>query len=185
MEGGFKGCTLQMKMNGIPPQGKIKLTHFDEKGNTRMVDVGGKKETLRIAIARGHITAHPETLRLIAEQKMKKGDVLEVARLAGIMAAKRTGELIPLCHPLALTSIRVELGIAKENLRIEIKAEIQTIGRTGVEMEALTAVSIAALTVYDMCKAVDKEMVIGDVRLVKKTGGKSGDFISNSDTRGS
>ncbi|MYG07244.1 cyclic pyranopterin monophosphate synthase MoaC, partial [Candidatus Poribacteria bacterium] len=151
--------------------------------NTRMVDVGGKAETLRIAVARGHITAQPETLRLIAEQKMKKGDVLEVARLAGIMAAKRTGELIPLCHPLALTSIRVELAIADDRSRIEIEAEIQTIGRTGVEMEALTAVSVAALTVYDMCKAVDREMVIADVRLVKKTGGKSGDFISVSDTQ--
>ena len=138
-----------------------------------MVDVGGKEETLRVAIARAHITAQPETLRLIAEQKMKKGDVLEVARLAGIMAAKRTGELIPLCHPLALTSIRVELGIATDTSRIEIESEIETIGRTGVEMEALTAVSVAALTVYDMCKAVDREMVIGDVRLVKKTGGKS------------
>lgn len=159
------------------------LTHFDEKGNTRMVDVGGKEETLRIAVASGHITARPETLRLIAEQKMKKGDVLEVARLAGIMAAKRTGELIPLCHPLALTSIRVELAIADDRSRIEIEAEIQTIGRTGVEMEALTAVSVAALTVYDMCKAVDREMVIADVRLVKKTGGKSGDFISVSDTQ--
>ncbi|MYB94278.1 cyclic pyranopterin monophosphate synthase MoaC [Candidatus Poribacteria bacterium] len=162
---------------------KKQLTHFDEKGNTRMVDVGGKAETLRIAVARGHITAQPETLRLIAEQKMKKGDVLEVARLAGIMAAKRTGELIPLCHPLALTSIRVELAIADDRSRIEIEAEIQTIGRTGVEMEALTAVSVAALTVYDMCKAVDREMVIADVRLVKKTGGKSGDFISVSDTQ--
>ena len=161
---------------------KEKLTHFDEKGNTRMVDVDAKAETLRIAVARGHITAHPETLRLIAEQKMKKGDVLEVARLAGIMAAKRTGELIPLCHPLALTSIRVELTIADDDSsRIEIEAEIQTIGRTGVEMEALTAVSVAALTVYDMCKAVDREMLIADVRLVKKTGGKSGDFIAVSD----
>lgn len=160
------------------------LTHFDEKGNTRMVDVGGKEETLRIAIARGQITAHPETLQRIAEQKMKKGDVLEVARLAGIMAAKRTGELIPLCHPLALTSIRVELVIADDDRpRIEIEAEIQTIGRTGVEMEALTAVSVAALTVYDMCKAVDREMVIADVRLVKKTGGKSGDFIADSETQ--
>ena len=158
------------------------LTHFDEKGNTRMVDVGGKQETLRVAIARGYITARPETLQLIAEQKMKKGDVLEVARLAGIMAAKRTGELIPLCHPLALTSIRVELAIAADTPRIEIEAEIQTIGRTGVEMEALTAVSIAALTVYDMCKAVDREMVIADVKLVKKTGGKSGDFIAVSRT---
>lgn len=158
------------------------LTHFDEKGNTRMVDVGDKQETLRVAIARGHITARPETLRLVAEQKMKKGDVLEVARLAGIMAAKRTGELIPLCHPLALTSIRVELVIAADTPRIEIQAEVQTVGRTGVEMEALTAVSVAALTVYDMCKAVDREMVIADVRLVKKTGGKSGDFIATSDT---
>lgn len=158
------------------------LTHFDEKGNTRMVDVGGKQETLRVAIAEGHITARPETLRLIAEQKMKKGDVLEVARLAGIMAAKRTGELIPLCHPLALTSIRVELVIATDTPRIEIQAEVQTVGRTGVEMEALTAVSIAALTVYDMCKAVDREMVIADVRLAKKTGGKSGDFVATSDT---
>ena len=148
-----------------------------------MVDVGNKEETLRIAIAHGYITARPETLRLIAEQKMKKGDVLEVARLAGIMAAKRTGELIPLCHPLALTSIRVELVIATDKARIEIEAEIQTIGRTGVEMEALTAVSVAALTVYDMCKAVDREMVIGDVRLIKKTGGKSGDFISDPDTQ--
>lgn len=158
------------------------LTHFDEKGNTRMVDVGDKQETLRVAIARGHITARPETLRLVAEQKMKKGDVLEVARLAGIMAAKRTGELIPLCHPLALTSIRVELVIAPDTPRIEIQAEVQTVGRTGVEMEALTAVSVAALTVYDMCKAVDKEMVIAEVKLVKKTGGKSGDFIATSDT---
>ena len=160
------------------------LTHFDEKGNTRMVDVGGKQETLRVAIAQGHITACPETLQLIADQKMKKGDVLEVARLAGIMAAKRTGELIPLCHPLALTSIRVELVIALDTPRIEIEAEIQTVGRTGVEMEALTAVSVAALTVYDMCKAVDREMVIADVKLVKKTGGKSGDFLaSTSDTQ--
>ena len=168
---------------------KEKLTHFDEKGNTRMVNVGGKDETLRIAVARGHITARPETLRLIAEQGMKKGDVLEVARLAGIMAAKRTGELIPLCHPLALTSIRVELAISEDMPRVEIEAEVQTVGRTGVEMEALTAVSVAALTVYDMCKAVDKEMVIGEVGLVKKTGGKSGTFtretedtVSGSDT---
>jgi cyclic pyranopterin phosphate synthase len=194
MEGGYKERTSKIQMNVIPPQGKIKkqLTHFDEKGNTRMVNVGGKDETLRIAIARGHITARPETLRLIAEQGMKKGDVLEVARLAGIMAAKRTGELIPLCHPLALTSIRVELVIADDVPQIEIEAEVQTVGRTGVEMEALTAVSVAALTVYDMCKAVDREMVIGDVRLVKKTGGKSGSFtrdtkdlkdtVSNSNT---
>ena len=150
------------------------LTHFDEKGNTRMVDVGGKPETLRIAIAQGHVTAQPETLRRIAEQQMKKGNVLEVARLAGYMAAKRTSELIPLCHPLNLTSIRVDVAIVAE--RIEIEAEVQTVGRTGVEMEALTAVSVAGLTVYDMCKAVDREMRISEIRLVKKTGGASGDF---------
>lgn len=186
MEGqeGWKGTNFQSSTLRDGRTGRMKdsLTHFDEKGNARMVDVGGKPETVRVAIARGHITARPETLRLITEQKMKKGDVLEVARLAGIMAAKRTGELIPLCHPLALTSIRVELVIPADTPRIEIQAEVQTVGRTGVEMEALTAVSVAALTVYDMCKAVDREMVIADVRLVKKTGGKSGDFSAASDT---
>ena len=154
------------------------LTHFDEKGNTRMVDVGGKPETLRIAIAQGHLTAQPETLRRIAEQQIKKGNVLEIARLAGYMAAKRTSELIPLCHPLNLTSIRVDVEIVAE--RIEIEAEVHTVGRTGVEMEALTAVSIAGLTVYDMCKAIDREMCISDIKLVKKTGGASGDFNSEA-----
>ena len=148
-----------------------KLTHFDEKGNARMVNVGEKQETLRVAIARGHVTAKPETLQLIAEQRIKKGDVLEIARLAGIMAAKRTGELIPLCHPLALTSVHVALAIVDEH--IEIEAEIQTVGRTGVEMEALTAVSVAGLTVYDMCKSVDRGMRLSEIRLVRKTGGKS------------
>lgn len=155
------------------------LTHFDEKGNTRMVDVGGKPETLRTAIAQGHVTAQPETLQRIAEQQMKKGNVLEVARLAGYMAAKRTSELIPLCHPLNLTSIRVEVSIAAG--QIEIEAEVQTVGRTGVEMEALTAVSVAGLTVYDMCKAIDREMCISEIRLVKKTGGASGDFNLSTD----
>lgn len=150
------------------------LTHFDEQGNTRMVDVGEKPETMRIAIAQGYVTAKPDTLRLISAQQMKKGNVLEVARLAGYMAAKKTSELIPLCHPLNLTSIRVEVVIVDK--KIEIEAEVQTVGRTGVEMEALTAVSVAGLTVYDMCKAVDREMCISDIRLVKKTGGTSGDF---------
>ena len=154
-----------------------KLTHFDEKGHARMVDVTPKAETLRIAVARGHVNAKPETIRLIAEQGFKKGDVLEVARLAGIMGAKRTGELIPLCHPLALTSVKVDLSINHAENRIEIEAEVQTVGRTGVEMEALTAVSVAGLTVYDMCKAVDREMVISEIRLVKKTGGKSRTFV--------
>lgn len=148
-----------------------KLTHFDDKGNARMVNVGEKPETLRVAIARGHVTATPETLQLIAKQRIKKGDVLEIARLAGIMAAKHTGTLIPLCHPLALTSVRVALAIVDEH--IEIEAEVQTVGRTGVEMEALTAVSVAGLTVYDMCKSVDRAMRISEIRLVKKTGGKS------------
>lgn len=148
-----------------------KLTHFDDKGNARMVNVGEKPETLRVAIARGHVTATPETLQLIAKQRIKKGDVLEIARLAGIMAAKHTGALIPLCHPLALTSVRVALAIVDEH--IEIEAEVQTVGRTGVEMEALTAVSVAGLTVYDMCKSVDRGMRISEIRLVKKTGGKS------------
>lgn len=148
-----------------------KLTHFDAKGNARMVNVGEKPETLRVAIARGEVIAKPETLQLIAEQRIKKGDVLEIARLAGIMAAKRTGELIPLCHPLALTSVRVALAIVDEH--IEIEAEVQTVGRTGVEMEALTAVSVAGLTVYDMCKSVERGMRLSEIRLVKKTGGKT------------
>ena len=151
-----------------------KLTHFDEKGNTRMVNVGEKPETLRTAIAQGYVTAKLETLKLISSQQMKKGNVLEVARLAGYMAAKKTSELIPLCHPLNLTSIRVDVAIVED--KIEIEAEVQTVGRTGVEMEALTAVSVAGLTVYDMCKAVDREMCISDIRLVKKSGGASGDF---------
>lgn len=139
-----------------------------------MVDVGEKPETLRTAVAIGHVTAKQETLQKITNQEMKKGNVLEVARLAGYMAAKRTSELIPLCHPLTLTAIRVDLTIVDE--KIQIQAEVQSVGRTGVEMEALTAVSIAGLTVYDMCKAIDREMCISEIRLVKKTGGKSGDF---------
>ena len=154
-----------------------KLTHFDEKGHARMVDVTPKAETLRIAVARGHINAKPETIRLITEQGVAKGDVLEVARIAGIMVAKRTGDLIPLCHPLALTSVKVDVSVNADANRVEIEAEVQTVGRTGVEMEAMTAVSVACLTVYDMCKAVDREMEISDIRLVKKMGGKSGTFV--------
>ena len=152
------------------------LTHFDEKGNARMVDITPKPETTRVAVACGHVTAKPETIRLIADRGFKKGDVLEVARLAGIMASKRTSDLIPLCHPLSLTSVKVDLSINSAENRVEIEAEAQTLGRTGVEMEALTAVAVAGLTVYDMCKAVDREMVVSDIRLRKKTGGKSGAF---------
>ncbi|MFQ6044278.1 MAG: cyclic pyranopterin monophosphate synthase MoaC [Candidatus Poribacteria bacterium] len=153
------------------------LTHFDAEGHSRMVDVTQKEETLREAIASGCVYARPETIQLISQRRVAKGDVLEVARLAGIMAAKKTGELIPLCHPLSLTSVELQLSIDHENNKIDIEARVVTIGRTGVEMEALTAVSVAGLTVYDMCKAVDREMIISDIKLLKKSGGKSGAFL--------
>ena len=144
-----------------------KLTHTDEKGKANMVDVSAKPQQLRIAKATGNIYLQPETLQLIRENQMKKGDVLTVAEIAGIQAAKRTGELIPLCHPLQLTKISVKTKLIETG--VEIDAEVRCIGSTGVEMEALTAVSTALLTVYDMCKAVDKMMIIQGVRLVEKT----------------
>ena len=144
-----------------------KLTHFNKKGQSRMVDVTQKEETIRIAIATGKVLAKLETLQLIADRKFSKGDVLEIARVAGIMATKRTADLIPLCHPIPVTGVEVNLSINHENQSIDIEAEVQTIGRTGVEMEALTAVSIAALTIYDMCKSVDREMEISAVYLTK------------------
>jgi cyclic pyranopterin phosphate synthase len=151
------------------------LTHFDEQGASRMVDVSGKEATLRTARASGRVRMAPATLALVVDRKLAKGDVLEVARLAGIMAAKRTGELIPLCHPLGLDSVEVALQPATpDSIRIEAIAKIH--GRTGVEMEALTAVSIAALTIYDMCKSVDRHMVIEQVVLEEKTGGRRGAF---------
>lgn len=153
------------------------FTHFDEAGNAVMVDVSDKQETERVATAKGRVLMKAETGRLIAERGFKKGDVLTVAQLAGIMGAKKTPELIPLCHPLALTKVTVDLELAGETA-VEITATCKLKGRTGVEMEALTAVSVAALTVYDMCKAVDKEMRITDIRLVSKTGGKSGTFTA-------
>ena len=152
------------------------LTHFDAKGNARMVDVGDKDETERIAVARASVTMRPETLKLIRDKALKKGDVLAVAQLAGIMAAKRTPELIPLCHPLALTSVQVTLACDTTRAAVDIEATCKLTGRTGVEMEALTAASVAALTVYDMCKSVDRDMTIGDIRLVHKSGGKSGTY---------
>ncbi len=142
-----------------------------------MVDVTAKEATLRRAKARGSVTMDKKTLALVAKEKMTKGNVLGTARIAGIMAAKKTGEMIPLCHPLALTDIELNLEIDYKKSRVNIEAEVKTIGRTGVEMEALTAVSVAALTVYDMCKAADKKMVIGEIMLLEKTGGKSGTFI--------
>ena len=153
-----------------------KLTHFDTEGNALMVDVGAKDITARSATASGWVSLSEETAALIAEGGVQKGDVLAVAQLAGIMGAKKTPDLIPLCHPLALTSVKVTLSLNAAQKRIDISATCKLKGKTGVEMEALTAVSIAALTVYDMCKAVDKGMIIGAIRLVEKTGGKSGAY---------
>jgi cyclic pyranopterin phosphate synthase len=151
-----------------------RLTHFDAEGKAAMVDVSGKSETERLATAKGSVLMRAETLALIAAGEMKKGDVLAVARLAGIMAAKRTPDLVPLCHPLALTGIAVDLAIDRARNAVDIVATCKLVGRTGVEMEALTAVSVAALTVYDMCKAVDRTMTITDIRVSHKRGGKSG-----------
>ena len=153
-----------------------KLTHFDDSGNAHMVDVGAKGETERVAVARARVTMQAATLKLIAAKKAAKGDVLAVAQLAGIMAAKRTPELIPLCHPLSLSSVDVKLALDKKRNAVDIQATCKLKGRTGVEMEALTAASVAALTVYDMCKSVDRGMVISEVKLLHKSGGKSGTF---------
>ena len=158
-----------------------KLTHIDEQGNAQMVDVSAKPETSRVATATGRVVMQPATLALIERGGVKKGDVLTVARLAGIMGAKRTADLIPLCHPLALNSVEVVLTLDPNQSAIQIEATAKVSGRTGVEMEALTAVSVAALTIYDMCKAVDREMQIGNIRLVYKAGGKSGTFRADPD----
>ncbi|MCF6306114.1 MAG: cyclic pyranopterin monophosphate synthase MoaC [Rhodobacteraceae bacterium] len=152
------------------------FTHFDASGAAHMVDVSEKQITSRVAIAKGFITMQPETLALVAQGRAKKGDVLSVARLAGIMGAKKTHDLIPLCHPLMLSKVAVELAVNEARGGIDIAATVKNTGQTGVEMEALTAVSVAGLTIYDMVKAVDKTMVISDVRLVLKDGGKSGLF---------
>ncbi|MCD6554965.1 MAG: cyclic pyranopterin monophosphate synthase MoaC [Anaerolineae bacterium] len=155
----------------------MELTHVDEKGRVRMVDVGGKPDTERVAVAKGEVTMRPETLRLIAEKGVPKGDVLATAQVAGIMAAKRVPDLIPLCHPLLLSKIAVDFRVDEEASRIEITATVHSRGKTGVEMEALTAVSVAALTIYDMAKAVERTMRIGNIRLLRKSGGKSGEIV--------
>ena len=152
------------------------LTHFDERGNARMVDVGDKDVTERVATAKASVVMEPATLKLIRDKKAAKGDVLAVAQLAGIMAAKKTSDLIPLCHPLALSSVQVTLSLDEKRHAVDIEATCKLKGKTGVEMEALTAASVAALTVYDMCKAVDRGMVISEVKLLHKSGGKSGTF---------
>ena len=153
-----------------------KLSHVDEQGRVRMVDVTAKDVTRRVAVARGLVTMRVETLAAIAEGQIPKGDVLAVARVAGIMAAKKTSELIPMCHPLNISGVEVKLTPRQEPPSVEIEATVRIAGQTGVEMEALTAVSVAGLTIYDMCKAVDREMCVGEIRLVHKSGGKSGTF---------
>lgn len=155
------------------------LTHFDAQGQAHMVDVGAKPATHRIAVAEGRITMQPETLAIIQSGTAKKGDVLGIARIAGIMAAKKTSDLIPLCHPLALTRVAVEFELLPDASAVLCIATVETVGPTGVEMEALTAVQVALLTIYDMCKAVDKGMVMGSVRVKEKRGGKSADFLLN------
>jgi len=155
----------------------MSLTHVDDEGRARMVDVTAKAVTQRLAIARGEVLMKPETLRLVAENQIAKGDVLTVAQVAGVMGAKQTSQLIPMCHPLMLTGIDVRLALNEAESKVEIEARVSTTGKTGVEMEALTAVSVAALTIYDMCKAVDRGMRIQAVRLVRKSGGRSGEIV--------
>ena len=159
----------------------MNLTHLDEKGNARMVDVSQKSITLREAIASGRVYMKSETLQMIVDGNIPKGDVFSTARIAGIMAAKRTCELIPMCHQVPLDEVKLELVHNFEKNSIDIKATSRCSWKTGVEMEALVAASVAGLTIYDMCKAVDKEMVIGDIKLLKKSGGKSGEYIRKSE----
>lgn len=155
----------------------MSLSHLDEGGRAHMVDVSTKPDTVRESTARGRIAMRPETLALIERGGMEKGDVLAVANVAGVMAAKQTGSLIPLCHPLPITAVDLRFHVDRNGSAIDIEATARVVGKTGVEMEALTAVSVAALTIYDMCKAVDRAMVISDIRLVRKSGGKSGEFV--------
>lgn len=164
---------MQQRPDGTSAQ----LSHLDEQGRARMVDVTAKEDTERVAFARGQIRMRPETLQLILGGGIAKGNVLTTAQIAGIMAAKRTPDIIPMCHPLLLTGIEVELEPNEAESRIDISATVRTTGKTGVEMEALMAVSAAALTIYDMCKAVDRAMRIADIRLVRKQGGKSGEIV--------
>ena len=164
------------------PSPKPNLTHFDAQGQAHMVDVGAKPSTRRVAVASGYINMNAKTLAIVAAGTAKKGDVLGIARIAGIQAAKKTSELIPLCHPLALTRVALDFELhaakAKSPAQVQCRATAETVGPTGVEMEALTAVQVALLTIYDMCKAVDRGMIITDVRLLDKRGGKSGDWIA-------
>jgi cyclic pyranopterin phosphate synthase len=157
------------------------LTHFDSTGQAHMVDVAEKQDSHRIAVAAGYIRMKPETLAIIEHGTAKKGDVLGIARIAAIMAAKRTSDLIPLCHPLALTRVAVDFSVDSAQSKVNCRAQVETVGKTGVEMEALTAVQVGLLTIYDMCKAVDRGMVMADIRVLEKHGGKSGDWVSMID----
>ncbi|SKC51648.1 cyclic pyranopterin monophosphate synthase MoaC [Maledivibacter halophilus] len=155
----------------------MEFTHFNESGKAKMVDVGKKDDTQRVAVAKGRIKMNSKTLKMITQGQMKKGDVLSVSQIAGIMGAKKTSDIIPMCHNIFITGADIKFEIDEENSAIQIESEIKTTGKTGVEMEALSAVSITALTIYDMCKAVDKDMIIEDIKLIKKSGGKSGEYI--------
>lgn len=155
----------------------MEFTHFNEYGKAKMVDVSEKNETKRVAIAKGSIKMNPKTIKMIKNNQMKKGDVLSVAQIGGITGAKKTWDIIPMCHNIFLTGSDIKFNILEDE--IEVEATVSTVGKTGVEMEALTAASVAMLTIYDMCKAVDKEMVIGNIRVMKKIGGKSGEYIRN------
>jgi len=155
----------------------IKFTHLDEKGRSKMVDVTAKEPTLREAVARGKVLMNPNTVMAIDQGEMPKGDVFSVARIAGIMAAKKTSDIIPMCHPLELTGIGINFSSDAEKGEITIEASVKTVGRTGVEMEAMTAVSAAALAIYDMCKSADREIILSDIKLMTKRGGKSGTFV--------
>lgn len=157
----------------------VEFTHINEQGRARMVDVSEKEDTERVAVARGSIYMKRETLDRIREGTIKKGDVLSVAQVGGILGAKSTPNIIPMCHPINISGCDISFAVDLENSKIDIEAKTKTVGKTGIEMEALTAVSIAALTIYDMCKAVDREMTISNIMLIKKSGGKSGDFQRN------
>ena len=170
--------TLKKDTNSRLSDSMSKLSHTDSKGRAQMVDVGAKKDTSRIAVASAKVYLGPEAFHLVKENKIQKGDVLTVAQLAGIMASKLTANLIPLCHNISITHSKVNLELDDENFTVCITGSVNSVGKTGVEMESLTAVTIAALTVYDMCKAVSREIVISDIKLLRKSGGKSGDYLA-------
>ena len=170
--------TLKKDTNSRLSDSISKLSHIDSKGRAQMVDVGAKKDTSRIAVASAKVYLGPEAFHLVKENKIQKGDVLTVAQLAGIMASKLTANLIPLCHNISITHSKVNLELDDENFTVCITGSVNSVGKTGVEMESLTAVTIAALTVYDMCKAVSREIVISDIKLLRKSGGKSGDYLA-------